>query len=101
MAMENGLAVGLPHPSARAAGFGGHEAASRFDSDTWVNELLSRNDELIEAIAQNQGLGRTADALTYQQLLQNREGTFTPTGRFGGLHHLTAGIIRPGVGDVR
>ena len=58
--------------SARAAtGFGGHQAASCFDSDTWVNELLSRNDELIEAIAQNQGLGRTADALTYQQLLQN------------------------------
>jgi len=36
----------------------------------WVDELVARNEELLKAVAENQALGRLADAVAYQELFQ-------------------------------
>ena len=40
------------------------------DGSIWIEELVERNAELLSAIAENQGLGRLADAVMYQELFQ-------------------------------
>ena len=40
------------------------------DGSIWIEEIVERNAELLSAIAENQGLGRLADAVMYQELFQ-------------------------------
>ena len=45
-------------------------AAEPQEPPIWVDELVARNEELLKAVAENQALGRLADAVAYQELFQ-------------------------------
>ena len=45
-------------------------AAESQEPPIWVDELVARNEELLKAVAENQALGRLADAVAYQELFQ-------------------------------
>ena len=40
------------------------------DKSIWIEEIVERNAELLRAIAENQALGRLADAVAYQEVFQ-------------------------------
>ncbi|CAH0373311.1 unnamed protein product [Pelagomonas calceolata] len=44
--------------------------ADQQEPPIWVDELVARNEELLKAVAENQALGRLADAVAYQELFQ-------------------------------
>ena len=47
-------------------------AAEPQEPPIWVDELVARNEELLKAVAENQALGRLADAVAYQELFVAR-----------------------------
>ena len=53
----------------------------------WVDELVARNEELLKAVAENQALGRLADAVAYQELFVPGDQLVDPNGRLLVLGH--------------